>query len=152
LSAQVQGMMLLEVCVITCKGNHCGGNRSGYHHEIGRNYHPENPYSSPSVRIINDDARSFFATTAEKFDVISFGLLDSHTTTAMTNARLDHYVYTRESIQRAKSLLADGGIMVLTFEAQKLLSLIAWQGFCRKPLAKIPFTFVSHPIHMAGVV
>jgi hypothetical protein len=87
---------------------------------IGRKYHPEKPYSSPTVRIVNDDARSFFATTAEKFDVIAFGLLDSHTTTAMTNARLDHYVYTRESIMRAKSLLADGGIMVLTFEAQKL--------------------------------
>lgn len=86
---------------------------------IGRRYHPESPYSSPSVRIVNDDARSFFATTEEKFDVISFGLLDSHTMTAMTNARLDHYVYTRESIQRAKSLLTDGGIMVLTFEAQK---------------------------------
>ena len=86
---------------------------------IGRSYHPERPYSSPAVRVVNDDARSFFATTAEKFDVISFGLLDSHTTTAMTNARLDHYVYTRESILRAKSLLADGGIIVLTFEAQK---------------------------------
>ena len=86
---------------------------------IGRSFHPEQPYSSPNVQVVNDDARSFFATTSEKFDVISFSLLDSHTTTAMTNARLDHYVYTRESITRAKSLLADGGIMVLTFEAQK---------------------------------
>jgi hypothetical protein len=86
---------------------------------IGRNLHPEQPYSSPTVQVVNDDARSFFATTTKKFDVISFGLLDSHTTTAMTNARLDHYVYTRESITRAKALLADGGILVLTFEAQK---------------------------------
>jgi len=86
---------------------------------IGRSFHPEQPYSSPTVQVVNDDARSFFATTSEKFDIISFSLLDSHTTTAMTNARLDHYVYTRESITRAKSLLADGGIMVLTFEAQK---------------------------------
>ncbi len=86
---------------------------------IGRSLHPEQPYSSPSVQVVNDDARSFFATTDQKFDVISFGLLDSHTTTAMTNARLDHYVYTRESIRRAKSLLAEGGIMVLTFEATK---------------------------------
>ena len=56
----------------------------------------------------------------ERFDVISFGLLDSHTTTSMTNARLDHYVYTRESLELARSLLADGGIVVLSFfEAQK---------------------------------
>lgn len=86
---------------------------------IGRSLHPEQPYSSPAVQVVNDDARSFFATTSKKFDVISFGLLDSHTTTAMTNARLDHYVYTRESINRAKALLANGGILVLTFEAQK---------------------------------
>src|SRR6185503_2730021 len=57
--------------------------------------------------------------TDEKFDVIAFGLLDSHTTTALTNARLDHYVYTRESILQAKSMLKDGGIMVLTFDAQR---------------------------------
>jgi len=75
---------------------------------IGRDFHPEQPYSSPAVHVVNDDARSFFATTTEKFDVISFSLLDSHTTTAMTNARLDNYVYTQESIARAKSLLAKG--------------------------------------------
>jgi len=86
---------------------------------MGRELHPEKPYSSPNVQVVNDDARSFFATTNDKYDVISFGLLDSHTTTAMTNARLDHYVYTRESIVQAKSKLAEGGIMVLTFETQK---------------------------------
>ena len=69
--------------------------------------------------VVNDDARSYFATCGEKFDVISFGLLDSHTTTAMTNARLDHYVYTVESFTRAKALLNPGGVMVLSFEAQK---------------------------------
>jgi spermidine synthase len=86
---------------------------------IGKEFHPERPYSSPKVEMVNDDARSFFATTTEKYDVISFGLLDSHTTTSLTNARLDHYVYTKESIIQAKSRLKEGGIMVLTFEAQK---------------------------------
>lgn len=86
---------------------------------LGKAFHPERPYAAPTVRLVNDDARSYFATAQEKFDVISFGLLDSHTTTAMTNARLDHYVYTKESIARAKSLLSDGGVMVLSFEAEK---------------------------------
>jgi spermidine synthase len=86
---------------------------------LGQRYHPERPYAASAVKLINDDARSFFATCQGKYDVIAFGLLDSHTTTAMTNARLDHYVYTRESITRARSLLADGGIMVLSFEALK---------------------------------
>jgi spermidine synthase len=86
---------------------------------IGRELHPESPYSNPKVRVVNDDARSFLSNTDEKFDVISFGLLDSHTTTAMTNARLDHYVYTLESIRQARSRLAENGVMVLSFEAQK---------------------------------
>lgn len=86
---------------------------------LGSRYHPEKPYSFPNVKVIEDDARSFFATCNKRYDVISFGLLDSHTTTAMTNARLDHYVYTRESIAHAKSLLSDGGILVLTFQPQR---------------------------------
>ncbi|MFM8273572.1 MAG: spermidine synthase [Gemmata sp.] len=87
--------------------------------DIGRRRHAEQPYSDPRCVVVNDDARSYFATCGEKFDVISFGLLDSHTTTAMTNARLDHYVYTVESFTRAKALLNPGGVMVLSFEAQK---------------------------------
>ena len=87
--------------------------------ELGRAYDSERPYQSRSVRVINDDARSFFATSKERYDIISFGLLDSHTTTAMTNARLDHYVYTKESLQKAKSLLAEGGIVAMMFEAQR---------------------------------
>jgi len=86
---------------------------------LGHRHHPEKPYSSSVVQVVEDDARSFFATCKKRYDIISFGLLDSHTTTAMTNARLDHYVYTRESIAHAKSLLADGGILVLTFAPQK---------------------------------
>jgi spermidine synthase len=82
---------------------------------IGKRYHPERPYESANVRIVVDDARAFLSGHSEKYDVISFGLLDAHTATSMMNARLDHYVYTRESIQRAYSLLADRGVLTLTF-------------------------------------
>jgi len=87
---------------------------------IGKELHPEDPYSSARVQLVNDDARSFFATTTQKYDIISFGLLDSHTTTALTNARLDHYVYTLESIKQAKSKLNAGGVIVLNFYVQRL--------------------------------
>ena len=87
--------------------------------EIGTRYHLERPYHDPRCVVVNDDARSYFATSKEKFDLIAFGLLDSHTTTAMTNARLDHYVYTQESIDQVRSLLKPGGIAVLSFEAAK---------------------------------
>ncbi|MHB9032649.1 MAG: spermine/spermidine synthase domain-containing protein [Anaerolineae bacterium] len=107
-----------------------GGVRAGVEHitaveidpaivAFGRQYHPEKPYQSPAVNVVIDDARSFFATTKEKYDVISFGLLDSHTTAGMTNARLDNYVYTKESILRASELLAPGGILTLSFEVQR---------------------------------
>jgi spermidine synthase len=82
---------------------------------IGRDLHPERPYDSDKVKIIVDDARSFFESTNEKFDIISFGLLDSHTMTSMTNMRLDNYVYTEESLKKAKSLLKEGGIITLNF-------------------------------------
>ena len=87
--------------------------------DLGRRYHPERPYDSPKVELVNDDARAYFAGCRDRFDVISFGLLDSHTSTAMTNARLDHYVYTVESLRQARALLAPGGVMTLSFEAQK---------------------------------
>ena len=101
-----------------------------------------------------DDARSFFATTHEKFDVIVFGLLDSHTTTAMTNARLDHYVYTQESIDRAKTLLAEGGVLVMSFEAFKpfLADRIAGtlgRAFGRPPVV---FRIPSGPYGWGGVL
>jgi spermidine synthase len=84
---------------------------------IGKRLHPERPYDDPRVVPVIDDARAFFQNTAEKFDVISFGLLDSHTTTAMTNARLDHYVYTEESFREVKSILSDDGVVVVAFAA-----------------------------------
>lgn len=87
--------------------------------DMGRRHHPERPYDSQRVTVVIDDARSFFATTQEKFDLIIFGLLDSHTMTSMTNARLDHYVYTQESLARAASLLTDDGVMSLNFLAQR---------------------------------
>jgi hypothetical protein len=65
-----------------------------------------------------NDARNFFESTDERFDLILFGLLDSHTTPGFTNVRLDNFVYTRESIEQAKSILAPGGTIALMFEAQ----------------------------------
>ena len=108
--------------------------------ELGREFHPEEPYAAKAVRVVTDDARSFFATTTETYDVIVFGLLDSHTTTAMTNARLDHYVYTRESIRQARRLLEPGGIIFLSFEAVKpyiadRIAVILREEFGEEPIA-----------------
>jgi hypothetical protein len=86
---------------------------------LGQRFHPEQPYADPRCVVVNDDARSYFATTTEKFDVIAFGLLDSHTTTAMTNARLDNYVYTVQSLERARKLLNPGGALTISFAPER---------------------------------
>ncbi len=112
--------------------------------EFGRRYHPERPYSDARVRVVNDDARSYFATANEKFDVIVFGLLDSHTTTAMTNARLDHYVYTRESIAHAKTLLNEGGVVSLSFGMQTSF-IIDRMGACLSEVFGVPPYIVRVP-------
>ena len=112
---------------------------------IGQDLHPEQPYSSSRVLIVNDDARSFFATTEEKYDVISFGLLDSHTTTSLTNARLDHYVYTKESLMQAKSKLKEGGILTLTFYAQRLFIADRMQRALHEVFGQQPLVFVAEP-------
>jgi len=83
---------------------------------LGRVLHFEHPYSSPRVRIVNDDARSFLQTSQQKFDVILFSLLDSHTTNPYySNIRIDNYVYTLEAMQAARGLLAPDGIMVVKY-------------------------------------
>jgi SAM-dependent methyltransferase len=85
----------------------------------GRDRHPNRPYTSPRVEVTVDDARAFFRRHEGRYDVIWFGLLDSHTSpSAYTNVRLDHFIYTRESFADMKRLLAPDGVVVLFFEAQ----------------------------------
>lgn len=109
---------------------------------LGQRYHPNRPYDSSLVKIINDDARSFFANCKDRFDVISFGLLDSHTTGVMTNIRLDDYVYTRESIMRAKHLLKDGGIICLHFGAGEYYVFDRLANVLRDVFNQQPISFV----------
>ena len=83
---------------------------------LGRKYHPEHPYDSPRVTVYNNDARAFFKRTQQKYDLIVFAYLDSHTLlTSMSSIRLDNYVYTLESFQEAKHLLGENGTLFLAY-------------------------------------
>ena len=86
----------------------------------GRRLHPEHPYSSPNVEAIVNDARNYFKRADQRFDLIIFGLLDSHTLSSnFANIRLDNYVYTQEAFDEAKRLLRDDGLIVVKFEVQR---------------------------------
>ncbi|HZZ90983.1 MAG TPA: class I SAM-dependent methyltransferase [Usitatibacter sp.] len=80
--------------------------------------HPERPYADPRVVRVNDDARAYFGrrTNDEKFDVVCYGLLDSHAMfSSMSSLRLDNFVYTEEGIAEAWSRVKDDGILSLSF-------------------------------------
>jgi hypothetical protein len=86
--------------------------------QFGIDLHPEKPYDDPRVNRIVDDARSFFEKTDTLYDVVTFGLLDSHTLlSGWSSVRLDSYVYTLESLTQVRNHLKPGGLVSLTFGA-----------------------------------
>lgn len=83
---------------------------------LGQKFHPEHPYDSPKVSVTVTDARAYFKKATQKYDLIVFGYLDSHTmVTGFSSIRLDNYVYTVESFREARSLLNKNGTLVLAF-------------------------------------
>ena len=85
--------------------------------QLGRELHPEHPYQSARVHVTLNDARNYIQNSHDRFDLIVFSLLDSHTTTShFTNIRIDNYVYTRESFERVKELLRPDGLLIVKFQ------------------------------------
>lgn len=82
---------------------------------LGRT-HPDKPYESPLVRTVNNDARAWLNQTDQHYDLIVFGTLDSMTRlSALSNVRLDNFVYTKESLEAARRRLSEGGGVVMYF-------------------------------------
>ena len=83
---------------------------------LGKEQHPERPYSDERVTLVIDDARSFLKSTEETFDTIIYGFLDSHTLmTSFSTLRIDNYVYTIQGLTEAVSRLEPGGHIALSF-------------------------------------
>jgi spermidine synthase len=83
---------------------------------VGEQSHPEKPYDNPRVHAINNDARSFLRGTANKYDLIVYGLLDSHTLLSHgSSVRLDSFVYTVEGLREARNRLKPDGMISLSF-------------------------------------
>lgn len=86
-------------------------------YNLGKTFHPEKPYDSSKVTVHINDARNYFKwEKSKKYDLIVFGLLDSHTLfSSMSSVRLDNFVYTLESFLEAKALLKEEGYIYLTY-------------------------------------
>lgn len=83
--------------------------------DIGKRKHPEHPYASDKVTVICDDARHFFNKCSKHYDMVILGGLNSQTVVGQgSSVRVDTYVYTRESIERALSLLKPDGLLTVT--------------------------------------
>jgi hypothetical protein len=79
---------------------------------LGREFHPQHPYSDPRVQVIVDDARAYLRRPGPGYDLIVFGILDAHLSffsSFASSIRLDNYVYTVESMRAARSRLNPGG-------------------------------------------
>ena len=87
--------------------------------DLGKQYHPEQPYQNPAVLSVTDDARSFFEKNTSTFDLIAFGTLDSHSLlSSLSSVRLDSYVYTLESFRQVKKHLTSNGFATVTFATE----------------------------------
>ncbi|HZP62707.1 MAG TPA: hypothetical protein VFB28_04760 [Terriglobales bacterium] len=102
--------------------------------------HPEHPYDSSRVTTYVTDARAFMKRAQGRYDLVLFGLLDSHTEVSdYSNLRIDNFVYTEESFREAKRLLAHDGVMFIKFEVEhdwlgRRLELMLQDVFGKPPL------------------
>lgn len=81
---------------------------------LGKALHPSRPYQDPRVHATIADGRTFLERTDKKYDLIVFALTDSLAlASSYSNTRLESYLFTQESFERAKERLAPGGLLVL---------------------------------------
>jgi hypothetical protein len=81
---------------------------------IGRERHPDKPYSDPRVTVHNDDARHFLRTSTKKYDLVVFALIDSLTMqSSFAGVRLESYMFTVQSFQAVRDRLNGNGLLVI---------------------------------------
>ena len=82
--------------------------------KLGREHHPDRPYSDPRVTVTNDDARHFLRTSTKKYDLVVFALIDSLTMqSSFSGVRLESYMFTVESFKAVREHLKDDGLLVI---------------------------------------
>ncbi len=119
--------------------------------DLGRRRHPEHPYDDPRVSAHLTDARAFMKRTPARYDLILFGLLDSHTQLSdYSNMRLDNFVYTEESFREARALLAPDGILFLKFQINHPFVGRRLAEMLTRTFGKAPVVFLAPSSYTAG--
>lgn len=74
----------------------------------------DKPYQDPRVKININDGRNYLENNQKKYDLIIFALTNSLTlASSQANTRLESYLYTKESLLKAKEHLTENGMIVL---------------------------------------
>jgi SAM-dependent methyltransferase len=82
--------------------------------ELGRRFHPDNPYADPRVTVYVDDARAFLEKTDKQYDLVVFALPDSLVlASSFGSVRLESYLFTEEAFASVKRHLKPDGLLVL---------------------------------------
>ena len=82
--------------------------------QLGRDHHPDRPYSDPRVTTHVDDGRAFMERTDRHYDLILLALPDSATiVTGQSALRLENYLFTTQALTQARSLLKPGGTFAM---------------------------------------
>ena len=82
--------------------------------EFGLRYHPDRPYQDPRVTVHLDDGRHFLRTTARRYDLVVYALVDSlilHS--GYANLRLESYLFTQPAFADVRRVLKPGGMFVM---------------------------------------
>src|SRR5437016_10974196 len=81
---------------------------------LGRQYHPDQPYTDPRVEIHLDDGRNFLRSTQRKYDLIIYALVDSLVLhSGYSNIRLESFLFTRQTYEDVRRHLKPNGNFVI---------------------------------------
>ena len=112
--------------------------------QLGRREHPEKPYDSPRVSVHLTDARAYLKRTPRQYDLILFGLLDSHTQFSdYANMRIDNFVYTEESFREAARHLSPEGVLFIKFQINHPWMAVRLAEMLQKTFGKRPVVFFA---------
>lgn len=119
--------------------------------DLGKREHPEHPYDSSRVVIDMTDARAFLKRSPRQYDLILFGLLDSHTQFSdYSNMRIDNFVYTEESFREASSHLSPNGVIFIKFQVNHPWMAVRLAEMLRQTFGKPPKVFIADSSYSSG--